>query len=202
MQMEVLNSVIGRLAAAVADHVDGERIADPAVARKTAAFLLGLSHTEFGSIRDYRAKPTDINDLSSAGARAVLTRMADAPEHTWSMLLNAREQWGAAAPAHRDGLVAGVALMLLAPAARRPADTFVPVAEPWDADAVFANFARLRATRGSKWTTQEDLAKGLGVSLATVNALINGKGKPQFRTLKKIAEGFDVPISELTDRAG
>jgi transcriptional regulator with XRE-family HTH domain len=46
--------------------------------------------------------------------------------------------------------------------------------------------------------TQDELAHGLGVSIATVNGLIKGRSKPQFRTLKKIADGFGVSIEELT----
>lgn len=197
--MNVLTSVLADLAAVVGDHTEGEQIVDPVIAHKAASFLLNLSHTEFGSIRDYRANRQEINALSSVGVRAVLTRLAEAPDHLWGMLLKAREQWAKAAPAVRDPLAAGVAIMLMAPAARKPQDTFVPVQDPWDADTVFfANFARLRATKGSHWSTQEDLAKGLGVSLATVNALTKGRGKPQFRTIKKIAEAFGVSVDELT----
>ena len=56
---------------------------------------------------------------------------------------------------------------------------------------------RLRALRKERGFSLEQLADKSGVALATLSRIENGKGAGTFRTHQRIAEAFDLPITEL-----
>ncbi len=56
------------------------------------------------------------------------------------------------------------------------------------------NLRNLRLERG---LTQMDLARGLGTSQSSITAWELEKREPDFRTVRKIADYFNVPVSAL-----
>ena len=57
--------------------------------------------------------------------------------------------------------------------------------------------ARVRALRKERHLSLEQLAAKSKVALATLSRIENGKGSGTFRTHQRIAEAFDIPITEL-----
>lgn len=56
------------------------------------------------------------------------------------------------------------------------------------------NLRNLRIQRG---ITQQELARGLGTSQASITAWENEKREPDFQSIQKIADFFNVPLSAL-----
>lgn len=55
----------------------------------------------------------------------------------------------------------------------------------------------VRTMRVERKLTQWDVAKGLNVSQSAVSAIEKGVRKPSYEMLEKLAEFFNVPLSEL-----
>lgn len=64
--------------------------------------------------------------------------------------------------------------------------------------------ARLRYLRKQDGLTQADLAKSIGLAKSSISMYENGHHEPDFETLEKIADFFNVPIGSLfgTAQAG
>ncbi len=61
---------------------------------------------------------------------------------------------------------------------------------------------RLRVLRASKGLTLEEAGEKIGISRHTLRRLeLGGEHAPHYRTLRKIAEGYDVPVEELLEEA-
>lgn len=58
---------------------------------------------------------------------------------------------------------------------------------------------KIRDLRGSKGWTQEDLAKAIGVSRQTINAIEKGKFDPSLPTAFRLAALFEERIEEIFD---
>lgn len=58
---------------------------------------------------------------------------------------------------------------------------------------------RLRVLRAERRWTQADLAKALGVSRQTVNAIEGGKYDPSLPLAFRIARVFSLPIEQIFD---
>ncbi len=56
---------------------------------------------------------------------------------------------------------------------------------------------RLRELRGERDWSQKELAKRLGVSRQSVNAIETGKYDPSLPLAFRIADVFDLPIEEV-----
>ena len=56
---------------------------------------------------------------------------------------------------------------------------------------------RIRDFRTAKSWTQEDLAKAIGVSRQTINAIEKGKFDPSLPTAFRLAQLFETKIEEL-----
>lgn len=56
---------------------------------------------------------------------------------------------------------------------------------------------RIRDLRSDKGFTQEDLAKAIGVSRQTINAIEKGKFDPSLPTAFRLAKLFDLKIEEV-----
>ncbi|MEM9838380.1 MAG: helix-turn-helix transcriptional regulator [Pseudomonadota bacterium] len=61
---------------------------------------------------------------------------------------------------------------------------------------------RLRVLRAERRWTQADLAKELGVSRQTVNAIEGGKYDPSLPLAFKLARLFSLPIEDIFDDQG
>lgn len=57
---------------------------------------------------------------------------------------------------------------------------------------------RIRACRQSKGWLIKTLAKKSGLSITGISYIENGKSNPDLKTLKKLAEVLDVPVSHLS----
>ena len=58
----------------------------------------------------------------------------------------------------------------------------------------------LRAERARRGLSQMDLAKKISASQTTICAIEQGKQKPLFETMCKIADAFGISLDELRDR--
>lgn len=67
-----------------------------------------------------------------------------------------------------------------------------------DRNSPFAS--KLRGIRAERDMTQEDLAKAIGFSVASVQNWEDGKTMPNLRTTVAIANLFNVPLDTLTGR--
>ena len=56
---------------------------------------------------------------------------------------------------------------------------------------------RLKALRGEKGWSQQDLAERLGVSRQSVNAIETGRYDPSLPLAFQIADVFGIPIEEI-----
>ena len=56
---------------------------------------------------------------------------------------------------------------------------------------------KLRNLRLSRGLTQMEVAEGLGSSQASVTSWETGRREPDFATIKRISEFFNVPMSSL-----
>jgi DNA-binding XRE family transcriptional regulator len=61
--------------------------------------------------------------------------------------------------------------------------------------SIFAN--NLKALRKRTFSTQEDVAKVIGLSRSAVSALENEKNDPSIDSLIKISDHFDIPVDDL-----
>jgi transcriptional regulator with XRE-family HTH domain len=52
--------------------------------------------------------------------------------------------------------------------------------------------ATLKALREKQYLSQEDLAKKSEMTVSTINRLENGKQKPRFATIRKLAKALKV----------
>lgn len=57
----------------------------------------------------------------------------------------------------------------------------------------------LRKIRRRKDLTQEKLAEALGVSVEFISNMERGVNAPSFETIEKIAQAFDLSVSQLFD---
>ena len=57
--------------------------------------------------------------------------------------------------------------------------------------------AKLRVLRERLFITQTELAEAAGISLVTLNRLENGKQKPSFKTIRKLAKALGVEPGEI-----
>lgn len=58
---------------------------------------------------------------------------------------------------------------------------------------------KIRDLRAEKSWTQEDLAKAVGVSRQTINAIEKGKFDPSLPTAFRLSKLFQKPIEDLFD---
>ena len=58
---------------------------------------------------------------------------------------------------------------------------------------------KIRDLRADKSWTQEDLAKAVGVSRQTINAIEKGKFDPSLPTAFRLSKLFQKPIEDLFD---
>jgi len=56
---------------------------------------------------------------------------------------------------------------------------------------------KLRVIRERAFLTQAELAEAAGISLITLNRLENGKQKPSFKTIRKLAEALGVKPGDI-----
>ncbi len=56
---------------------------------------------------------------------------------------------------------------------------------------------RISILRKQRGVTLEQLAYGMGISKGNLSDIENGKRDPRFSTLKSIADGLDISISQL-----
>lgn len=60
--------------------------------------------------------------------------------------------------------------------------------------------AALRSLRMKRHISQQELAQGAGISLGQVSRIESGNIKrPQWRTLRKLAQALDVEVDDLID---
>jgi len=57
--------------------------------------------------------------------------------------------------------------------------------------------ATLKELREQLFMSQEDLAKRANVTVSTINRLENGRQKPRFVTIRKIAKALDVKPEDI-----
>jgi len=55
----------------------------------------------------------------------------------------------------------------------------------------------LKDLRLKQFISQEDLAKKTGIAASTINRLENGKQKPTFKTIRKLAVALGVEPGEI-----
>lgn len=67
-------------------------------------------------------------------------------------------------------------------------------ARPMD---VLEGVHHLAAWRESAWLTQRELAKRAGLAVTTVNEIETGKRQPNWKTLRKLAEVYEVAVVSL-----
>lgn len=61
---------------------------------------------------------------------------------------------------------------------------------------------RIRDLRAQKSWTQEDLAKAIGVSRQTINAIEKGKFDPSLPTAFRLSVLFEISIEEIFEYEG
>lgn len=57
--------------------------------------------------------------------------------------------------------------------------------------------ATLQELRKQQYLSQEDLAKKSEMTTGTINRLENGKHKPRFATIRKLAKALDVEPKDI-----
>ena len=57
--------------------------------------------------------------------------------------------------------------------------------------------ATLEQLRKLQYLSQEDLAKKTEMTTGTINRLENGKQKPRFATIRKLAKALDIEPKEI-----
>ena len=57
--------------------------------------------------------------------------------------------------------------------------------------------ATLEELRKQQYSSQEDLAKKAEMTTGTINRLENGKQKPHFATIRKLAKALDIEPKEI-----
>jgi len=55
----------------------------------------------------------------------------------------------------------------------------------------------LRQLREDKFISQKDLAQKSGIATATINRLENGRHKPRFVTIRKLAKALEVEPNKI-----
>jgi DNA-binding XRE family transcriptional regulator len=55
----------------------------------------------------------------------------------------------------------------------------------------------LKELRAKNFITQEELSRKVNISLNSINAIENGRQKPRFSTIRKLAEFFKVHPSKI-----
>jgi len=64
-----------------------------------------------------------------------------------------------------------------------------------DVKQFLASYFKLKAKLGLE--TQEDVSKVTGIDRRYISLIESGKHHPQFKTIKRIADGFGVPVEDL-----
>jgi transcriptional regulator with XRE-family HTH domain len=65
-----------------------------------------------------------------------------------------------------------------------------------------ACFARaLREERKEAGLTQEDLGLAIDIGPGEISILESGRRSPQLRTMRRLADGLGVPLSQIFERA-
>jgi|WetSurMetagenome_2_1015567.scaffolds.fasta_scaffold738589_2 transcriptional regulator with XRE-family HTH domain len=57
--------------------------------------------------------------------------------------------------------------------------------------------AKLKIIREKQFLSQEDLAKKSEMTTCTINRLENGKHKPRFATIRKLAKALDIAPEDI-----
>lgn len=57
--------------------------------------------------------------------------------------------------------------------------------------------ASLQELRKERFLSQEDLAKKSEMTTGTINRIENGKQKPRFATIRKLARGLDISPKDI-----
>jgi DNA-binding XRE family transcriptional regulator len=68
-----------------------------------------------------------------------------------------------------------------------------------EAEVFLKNYRSIKAKLGLH--TQQDVAELTGIDRRYISIIENGKHRPQFKTIKKIADAFGVDVSKLTENA-
>jgi putative transcriptional regulator len=76
-----------------------------------------------------------------------------------------------------------------------PLFPFIPAASPHQRGSIMKN--NIKVQRAIKDVTQEELARKVGVTRQTINAIEKGKYNPSLDLAFKLAELFDMKIEEL-----
>lgn len=208
---EVLRGVLERIGPVARGERGGRGgRAKGSALRRAAVGVLSLDDAAVKGLEGIRGRPEVVNSLSGEWADPVLLHLLTLDEDLWGALGNLRRSYRKAGAggnaALREAVVTSAATLLRPadglgdgdepPAARAAAAEADATATAAERESFLQRYWRLRPKH---LRTQREVAAAAGVHINTIAAIENGRARPQYRTVAKLAAAFGVSAEELME---